>query len=53
MRGECKYVVLDFSTCNKPREYELDVILQEAHNDVANGHYKTESVDEHMKRVLG
>lgn len=53
VRGKRKYVVLDFSTYNKLREYELDIALQEAREDVTNGRYKTESVDEHMKRVLG
>ena len=53
VRGERKYVVLDFSTYNKLREYELDIALQEAREDIANGNYKTESVDEHMERVLG
>ena len=53
VRGERKYVVLDFSTYNKLREYELDIALQEAREDIANGNYKTESVDEHMDRVLG
>jgi len=52
VRGERKYVVLDFATYNKLREYELDIALQEARNDIANGRYKTESVDEHMQRVL-
>ncbi|NHN37910.1 type II toxin-antitoxin system Phd/YefM family antitoxin [Pseudomaricurvus alcaniphilus] len=53
VRGERKYVVLDFNTYNKLREYELDIALQEARNDIANGNYKAESVEEHMKRVLG
>lgn len=53
VRGERKYIVLDFSTYNKLREYELDIALKEARSDIANGNYKTESVDEHMKRVLG
>lgn len=53
VRGERKYVVLDFNTYNRLREYELDIALQEARNDVANGNYKTESVDKHMKRVSG
>ena len=53
VRGKRKYVVLDFSTYNKLREYELDMALQEARSDIANGNYNTESVDEHMKRVLG
>lgn len=53
VRGERKYVVLDFNTYNKLREYELDIALHEARSDVASGNYKTESVDGHMKRVLG
>jgi len=52
VRGERKYVVLDFNTYNKLREYELDIALQEARNDITNGNYNTDSVDEHMKRVL-
>lgn len=53
VRGERKYVVLDFNTYNKLREYKLDIALREARGDVASGNYKTESVDDHMKRVLG
>lgn len=52
VRGERKYVVLDFGTYNKLREYELDIALQEARNDIANGRFTTESIDEHMQRVL-
>ncbi len=52
VRGERKYVVLEFTTYNKLREYELDIALQEARSDIASGNYITESVDEHMKRVL-
>jgi len=53
VRGERKYVVLDFTTYNKLREYELEMAVQEARNDIAEGKYKSESVDKHMKRVLG
>ena len=53
VRGERKYVVLDFNTYNKLREYELDIALREARSDIANGNYNTESVDEHMKRISG
>lgn len=53
VRGERKYVVLDFNTYNKLREYKLDIALREARGDVASGNYKAESVDDHMKRVLG
>ena len=53
VRGERKYVVLDFNTYNKLREYELDIALQEARSDIESGNYKIESVDEHMNRLLG
>ena len=52
VRGEQKYIVLDFNTYNKLREYELDIALQEARNDIADGNYITENIDEHLKRVL-
>ena len=51
VRGEGKYIVLDMSKYNKLREYELEIALIEARADVANGHTKKESVDDHMKRV--
>jgi PHD/YefM family antitoxin component YafN of YafNO toxin-antitoxin module len=51
VRGARKYVVLDFATYNRLREYELDNAIREARDDVANGRYKTESVGEHIKRV--
>ena len=51
VRGERRYVVLDFNTYNKLCEYELDIALQEARGDVTSGNCKTESVDEHMQRV--
>ncbi len=53
VRGDRKYVVLDFNTYNKLREYELDIALQEARSDIESGNYKIESVDEHMNRLLG
>ncbi len=53
VRGNRKYVVLDFNTYNKLREYELDIALQEARSDIESGNYKIESVDEHMNRLLG
>jgi len=52
VRGERKYVVLDYPTYNKLREYELDMAIAEARTDLAEGNYKSESVQEHMKRVL-
>jgi len=51
VRGEQKYVVINMSQYSKLREYELEIALQEARADVAEGRAKQESVDEHMKRV--
>ncbi len=53
VRGDRKYVVLNFNTYNKLREYELEIALQEARSDIESGNYKIESVDEHMNRLLG
>ena len=52
VRGERKYVVLDFDTYNKLRECELDIALQETRSDIAKGNYNAECVEGHMKRVL-
>ena len=51
VRGKQKYVVLDFESYNKLREYELDVALMEARADLEASRYCTESVEEHMKRL--
>ncbi len=51
VRGKSKYVVLDFNTYNRLREYELEMAVQESRKDIASGNYKTESVAEHMKRL--
>ncbi len=52
VRGERRYVVLDFNACSKLREYELDIALREARSDLKSGNCNTESVADHMKRVL-
>jgi len=51
-RGERRYVVLDFNAYNRQREYELDIALREARSDLKSGNCNTESVADHMKRVL-
>ena len=52
VRGERRYVVLDFNAYNRLREYELDIALREARSDLKSGNCNTESVADHMKRVL-
>jgi len=52
VRGKETYVVIDINKYSKFREYELEVALQEARADIAEGRVVRESVDDHMKRVL-
>jgi len=52
VRGKEAYVIIDINKYSKFREYELEVALQEARVDIAEGRVIRESVDDHMKRVL-
>lgn len=52
VHGERRYVVLDLNAYNRQREYELDIALREALSDLKSGNCNTESVADHMKRVL-
>ncbi|MGE4497544.1 MAG: hypothetical protein AB7E48_06650 [Deferribacterales bacterium] len=52
VRGREKFIVLDIESYNYLRECELDKAISESINDIEKGDYKTESVDEHIKRVL-
>ncbi len=52
VRGEQKYVVIDLVKYGKFREYELEIALLEARADIAAGRARSESVDNHMKRVV-
>lgn len=51
VRGERRYVVMDLKKYEKLREYELEIAVQEAKADIANGHCVSESVDDHIKRI--
>ncbi len=51
VRGEGKYVLMDLAKYEKLREYELEIALLEAKADLEAGHYVSESVAEHMKRI--
>jgi prevent-host-death family protein len=53
VRGKEAYVIIDINKYSKFREYELEVALQEARADIAEGRVIRESVDDHMKRVRG
>lgn len=51
VRGQDRYVIMDLEKYNKLREYELAMAVQEAKADVAAGHFVTESVADHMRRI--
>ncbi len=51
VRGEGKYVVMDFAQYEKFREYELEAALLEAKRDVKEGRYVSETAAQHVRRV--
>lgn len=52
VRGKQKYVVLELDKYNKLREYELEVALIEARDDIANGNFQRGDVASHINRVV-
>ena len=51
VRGKEKYVVLSIDEYNQLRELELDAAIQEARKDIAEGHFKSGTVAEHLNRI--
>ena len=51
VRGKNQYVVIPIETYNYLRECELEAALYESENDLKNGNFITESVEEHVKRI--
>lgn len=52
VHGKNKFVVLSIDKYNYLRECELEAALLEVKQDLKDGKFNTDSVDEHMKRVL-
>jgi len=52
VRGKDKYVVMSLEKYAKLREFELEMAVMEAKADYETGNIITESVDDHMKRVV-
>jgi len=52
VRGKNRYVVVDIEYYRHLRECELETALLEARQDVADGRTITESVAEHMSRLV-
>jgi hypothetical protein len=51
VRGQDRYVVMDFDTYNRLRVCELEAALYETRKEVADGKYVEESVEDHIKRI--
>jgi prevent-host-death family protein len=51
VRGIEKYVILPMEEYNQLREFELDAAIQESKNELTNGKYFSDSIEEHLKRV--
>ncbi len=49
--GKQRFVVMDVEHYQYLHEFELEVALKQAKEDVAAGRYVTESVDAHIKRL--
>ena len=52
VRGKNQYVVIPVETYNHLRVCELEIALYESKNDLNNGNYIKETVEEHIKRMI-
>ena len=50
-RGKVKHVVMKVEKFDELREYELDKALAEARQDIKEGRFVIETLDEHIKRL--
>ena len=51
VRGQNRYVVMDFDAYNRLRGCELEAALYEARREIAEGKCVEETVDEHIARI--
>jgi PHD/YefM family antitoxin component YafN of YafNO toxin-antitoxin module len=51
VRGKVKFVVMKVEKFDELREYELDKALAEARQDIKEGRFVIETLDEHIKRL--
>lgn len=51
VRGEAKYVILPTKQYYELKEHELSAALLESEQDLKNGNYYEESVEDHIKRI--
>jgi PHD/YefM family antitoxin component YafN of YafNO toxin-antitoxin module len=50
-RGKSEYVILPIEMYNKFREFELENALKESRENIEQGKFVKETVDEHIKRI--
>jgi hypothetical protein len=53
VEGQGKYVIMNIEHYNYMRECELLAALNETVQDLEQGNFSQDSVENHMKRVLG
>jgi len=51
VRGKVKYVILPVEKYEKLKDAELESIVRQAEKDYKEGKYKTETAEEHFKRL--
>ncbi|MGI0480638.1 type II toxin-antitoxin system Phd/YefM family antitoxin [Geminocystis sp. CENA526] len=51
VKGEDTFVVMNLEHYNYLRECELEIALQQAKNDYAQGNFVQESVEKHIERI--
>ena len=51
VRGKNKYVVIDIERYKQLRELELDRLYEETMQEIKEGRYKTQSVEEHLSEL--
>lgn len=53
VRGKRRYVVLTVEQYNHLRECELEAAINETRRDLEDGRVISESVEDHIKRIIG
>ena len=51
VRGKNKYVVIDIERYKQLRTLELDRLYEETMQDIKEGRFKTQSVEEHLSEL--
>lgn len=51
VRGKNKYVVIDIERYKQLRELELDRLYEETMQEIKEGRFKTQSVEEHLSEL--